>query len=307
MKIVVPVKTFSNNTTLVNELSSIFPNSKVNVGAQVFNEEELVEFINGYEGMILGLETIDEELLRSCPSLKVIAKYGVGLDNIDFDACKKYNVKVLYEKGVNKTSVAELAIGFMLSLKRNIFTTCTELKNNVWNKSGGTDLSRKTIGIIGVGNIGKELIKFLQSFKCEILVNDIINQDEYYKSQGVNEVSKEDLLRLSDVVSVHTPLNAEMHHFFNKTTFDLMKKDSILINTARGAIVHTEDLKFALENQQIRAAALDVFEHEPPFDLNIIHLPNLICTPHIGGNSIESVLAMGRSAISLLNSYITIE
>lgn len=300
MKIAVPVKTFSENSTLVNELLTCFPDSKVNVNAKVFNKEELVDFISGYDGLIVGLENIDEVLLKACPSIKVIAKYGVGLDNIDFDACEKYNVKVLYTKGVNKTSVAELAIGFILTLNRNVYTTCTQLKNNIWNKSGGTDLSNKTVGIIGVGNIGKKLIKFLQPFNCEILVNDIIDQHEYYQNEGVKEVSKEELLKRSDVISIHTPLNPEMHHFFNKEKFELMKKESILINTARGAIINTDDLRYALENNIIKGAALDVYEQEPPFNLNIIHLPNLICTPHIGGNSIESVLAMGRSAINLL-------
>lgn len=302
MKIAVPVKSFSQNTTLVKELLHSFPGSKINYEAKEFDKSQLIQYINGYDGAIVGLEKIDEDLLKACSSLKLIAKYGVGLDNIDFDACEKHQVKVLYNKGVNKTSVAELAMGFILTLNRNIYTTCAQLKNNVWNKSGGTELSNKTVGIIGVGNIGKELIRFLQPFKCEILVNDIIDQHEYYQNQGLEEVSKEELLKRSEIISVHTPLNAEMHHFFNKEKFELMKKDCILINTARGSIIKTEDLKYALENKLIKGAALDVFEQEPPFNLNLIHLPNLICTPHIGGNSIESVLAMGRSAIHLLNT-----
>tara|TARA_B110000003_G_C16526091_1_gene487034 strand:- start:42 stop:962 length:921 start_codon:yes stop_codon:yes gene_type:complete len=305
MKIVVPVKTFSKNSILVNELIELYPNSKVNLKAQAFNQTELIEYVKGYDAMICGLEIIDEMLLKACPSIKFIAKYGVGLDNIDFEACKKFNVKVLYLKGVNKTSVAELTLGMMLSLNRNICSTSSELKNNIWNKSGGTDLSKKTIGIIGVGNIGKELIKFLEPFGCKILVNDIVNQEDYYIKHKLKEVSKEELLKHSDIISVHTPLNAEMYHFFNKDKFNLMKSDSILINTARGSIINTDDLRYALENQHIRGAALDVFEEEPPFNLNLVHLPNLIPTPHIGGNSIESVLAMGRSAINLLNSNIS--
>jgi phosphoglycerate dehydrogenase-like enzyme len=305
MKIVVPVKSFSKNSTLVDELLHHFPDSKINYEAKVFDKNELIEYISGFDGLIAGLEKIDETLLKACPSLKLIAKYGVGLDNIDFSACDKYGVKVLYVKGVNKISVAELALGFMLSLNRNIYANCSELKNNIWNKSGGFDLSKKTVGIIGIGNIGKELIKFLKPFECEILVNDIIDQDDYYSSHGVEEVSKEVLLARSDVISIHTPLNKEMYHYFNRDRFNLMKKDSILINTARGAIIKTADLKFVLENNLIKGAALDVFEQEPPFDLGITHLPNLICTPHIGGNSIESILAMGKSAINLLLTNIS--
>ncbi len=307
MKIAVPVKTFSKNSSLTKELLDYFPDSKLNNNAVAFNKQELYDFIGESEGMIAGLETIDENLLKNCPSLKFIAKFGVGLDNIDFAACNKYGVKVLYEKGVNKTSVAELTIGLMLSLNRNIYSTCSELKNNIWNKSGGTDLSNKTVGIIGVGNIGKKLIHFLKPFNCKILVNDIIDQVDYYNSQEVEEVSKKNMLERSDLISVHTPLNNEMYHFFNKQTFEMMKKESILINTARGSIVHSGDLKNALKNHVIKGAAIDVFEQEPPFDLNIVQLPNLICTPHIGGNSMESVLAMGRSSINLLKRHISME
>lgn len=300
MKIVVPVKTFSKNSILVNELLENFPNSKVNTNGIVFNDNELIEFINGYDVMICGLEKIGEKLLKACPSIKLIVKYGVGLDNIDFNACKKYDVNVLFEKGVNKNSVAELTIGFMLALNRNIYSTCSELKSNIWNKSGGSELSNKTVGIIGVGNIGKQVIKLLKPFNCRIIVNDIINQQEYYNKLNIEEVSKEELLKRSDIISVHTPLNEEMYHFFNRDKFQLMSQDSILINTARGSIIKTNDLIYALENEYIRGAALDVFEEEPPFNLNLVHLSNLICTPHIGGNSIESVLAMGRSAINLI-------
>lgn len=302
MKVVVPVKTFSKNPILVNELLEQFPNSKLNFSQKVFNKIELIEFIRGYDVLICGLETIDEELLKSCPTIKLIAKYGVGLDNIDFNACKKHNVKVLYLKGVNRMSVAELSLGMMLSLSRNIFRTCFELKNNEWNKSGGVNLSEKIIGVIGIGNIGKEVIRLLYPFNCKILVNDIIDQSKYYHDNNLEHVSKLELLRRSDIVTIHTPLNPEMHHFFDINKFKIMKKESILINTARGSIIKTDDLKVALENNYIKAAGIDVFEEEPPFNLNLVHLPNIICTPHIGGNSAESVLAMGRSAINLILS-----
>ncbi|MBI9033210.1 MAG: phosphoglycerate dehydrogenase [Bacteroidales bacterium] len=303
MKIAVPVKTFSSNEILVNELLTLFPNSKVNARNMKLESSDLIEFIKGYDGIIVGLESIDETLLQQSPDLKAIVKYGVGLDNIDFDACKRYKIPVLYEKGVNKTSVAELTLGFMLSLSRNIYSTCEQLKNNIWNKAGGQDLSSKTVGIIGVGNIGKEVIRLLKPFNCRILVNDVVQQDDYYKSYGLVEVSKKTLLEQSDIVTVHTPLNQQMHHFFNKSTFQQMKTDSILINAARGAIVNSQDLKWALKNNIIKGAALDVYEQEPPTDYSLISLPNLICTPHIGGNSIEAILMMGRSSINMLQTF----
>ncbi len=303
MKVAVSVKTFSKNPELVNELLESYPGSKVNSDNINLNGAELVDFIQGYEGIIIGLENIDEQILKSSSALKVISKYGVGLDNIDFSACDKYGIPVLFEKGVNKTSVAELTLGFLLALGRNIHSTCCELKSQIWNKSGGADLSHKTIGIVGVGNIGKEVIRLIKPFRCKILVNDIIDQTDYYKINDVEEVSKEKLLANSDFVSIHTPLNPEMYHFICKSTLSLMKFDSFLINTARGAIVNSSDLKWALETKVIKGAALDVYEEEPPLNFDLISMPNLICTPHIGGGSEEAVLAMGRSAINLLRSF----
>lgn len=303
MKIAVSVKTFSKNQVLVNELLEFYPGSKVNHDNIHLKGTELVDFIQGYEGIIIGLENIDERILQSCPALKVISKYGVGLDNIDFNACDKYGIPVLFEKGVNKTSVAELTLGFFLALGRNIHSTCCELKTQVWNKSGGVDLSHKTIGIVGVGNIGKEVIRLIKPFNCKILVNDIIDQTDYYKIKDVEEVSKEELLRNSDFISIHTPLNPEMYHFICKSTLSLMKPGSFLINTARGAIINSSDLKWALESKIIKGAALDVYEQEPPLNFDLISMPNVICTPHIGGGSEEAVLAMGRSSISLLRRY----
>jgi len=303
MKIAVSVKTFSKNQELVNELLEYFPGSKVNSNSKNLNGEELIKFIIGYEGIIIGLENIDESILKASPSLKVISKYGVGLDNIDFNACNKYGIPVLFEKGVNKTSVAELTLGFFLMLSRNIQSTCSELKSQIWNKSGGVDLTNKTIGIIGVGNIGKEVIRLIKPFNCKILVNDIIDQTDYYRINCLEEVSKEELLANSDFVSVHTPLNPEMYHFFCKSTLSLMKPGSFLINTARGAIINSKDLQWALETKVIKGAALDVYEQEPPLNFDLISMPNLICTPHIGGGSLEAVHAMGRSAINLLRNY----
>lgn len=303
MKIAVSVKAFSNNQELVEKLLKYFPGSKVNSNGVNLNGSELIEFIHGFEGIIIGLENIDESILKASPLLKVISKFGVGLDNIDFNDCDKYGIPVLFEKGVNKTSVAELTLGFLLILSRNIQKTSFELKNQIWNKSGGFDLSNKTIGIIGVGNIGKEVIRLLKPFKCKILGNDIVEQTDYYRNNGVIEVSKDELLANSDFVSIHTPSNTEMYHFFCKSTLSLMKPGSFLINTARGAIINSKDLQWALETGVIKGAALDVYEQEPPLNIDLMSLPNLVCTPHIGGGSKEAVLAMGESALNLLRRY----
>ena len=233
----------------------------------------------------------------------MISKYGVGLDNIDLNACKENNVKIGWTGGVNKRSVSEMTMGFMLMLSRNLFTTSNKLKQMVWDKKGGTQLTGKTIGIIGLGNIGKDLVSLLQPFGCNFLVNDIIDISDYASLHNLKTASKEEIYSSSDIISIHTPLNMKTTNLINLEVFKKMKSSSFLINTARGGIVNEIDLKFALENNIISGAALDVYESETVLNEELLVLPNLICTPHTGGNSFEAVVAMGLSAIEHLIRY----
>lgn len=304
MKVVVTNRALSKNAGLRSELLKHFPDTKFNIELHKFSGQELVDFVNDAEALIVGLELVDEFLLKQCKNLKVISKYGVGVDNIDFDVCEKYNVAVKWTPGVNKRSVSEMALSFMLSLSHNIYVTSNQLKNGEWNKSGGFQLTGKKIGIIGVGNIGKELVKLLSPFDCDIFVNDVIEQSDYYKTNNLIEVTKEELLKKCDVITIHTPLNKEMIGFFNRKTFSLLKKSSLLINTARGPIINLNDLKWALKNKIIAGAAIDVYSEEPPQDQELLAIPNLINTPHIAGNTEEAVWAMGIAAIENLKEYI---
>jgi D-3-phosphoglycerate dehydrogenase len=300
---IVTSPSFSKNKTLQKEIYKHFPNAKLNVEGQRFNQDELIEYIKDGDGVIVGLEPINQKVLDSCPNLKIISKYGVGLNNIDLDACKKRDIAIGWSGGVNRLSVAEMALGFMLMLSRNLFVTANQHKNGTWNKSGGFELSGKTVGIIGVGFIGKELVRLLKPFGCKILVNDIINQDEYYKEQGLIEVSKEQIYIKSDIVTIHTPHNDMTNNMIDLTVLQSMKKSAYILNTARGGIINEQDLKYALENGIISGAGIDAYEQEPPTDKEFLSLPNLICTPHIGGNAKEAVEAMGMSAIKHLLEF----
>ncbi len=303
MKVKVSNIAFSKNEYLVECLLKEFPDAEVNTEGVRMNDEALVDYFAKTEAAIVGLELITSSLLKQLPDLRMIAKYGVGLDNIDLKACIERNVKVGWTEGVNKRSVAEMALGFMLMLTRNLFTTSNQLKQMVWNKKGGMQLTGKTVGIIGLGNIGKELILLLQPFSCNILVNDIIDVSDYAKCYHLRSVSKEEIYKNADIISIHTPLNPETSNLINSEVFKMMKSTAFLINTARGGIVNEIDLKFALEQEVISGAALDVYESEPPINQGLLSLPNLICTPHTGGNSYEAVVAMGLSAIKHLIRY----
>ena len=304
MNVVVTSPSFSKNKILQKVIYKYFPNAKLNLEGKRFNQEELIKYIKDADAIIVGLEPINSEVLDNCLNLKMISKYGVGLNNIDLKECKKRGIKIGWTGGVNRLSVSEMTLGFMLMLSRNLYITSNQLKEGNWNKSGGFQLSGKTIGIIGVGFIGKELVRLLKPFNCKILVNDIINQDEYYKENDLIEVSKEEIYKNADFITIHTPLNKNTKNMISLKEMKRMKSTVYLLNTARGGLINEQDLKFALQNGIIAGAAIDAYVEEPPTDKEFLSLPNLICTPHIGGNAKEAVEAMGMSAIRHLKEVL---
>jgi len=306
VNIAVTSPSFSKNKTLQNKIYSYFPDAKLNLEGKPFNKRELIEYIGEAEGLIVGLDKIDKEVLNGCPNLKIISKYGVGLNNIDLNGCKERNIAIGWSGGVNRLSVAEMTLGYILMLSRNLYITSNQLKRGVWNKNGGFELSGKIVGIIGVGFIGKELIRLLEPFRCKILVNDIINQNRYYKKYNLIESSKDEIYKNADIITLHTPLNSTTNNMITLKEMKIMKKSAILINSARGGLINEDDLKFALQNNIIAGGAIDVYINEPPTNKELIEIPNLITTPHIGGNSKEAVLAMGMSAIEHLRKFFNV-
>ena len=301
MKIKVSSKSFSKHPVLRKEITAAFPNVEFNEALVDFTAESFAKFVGDAKGVVVGLEPIVETLLAQCPNLEMAAKFGVGLDNVDQAAADKHNVKIGWTGGVNRRCVAEMALCFMVGLSRHIFFSAGNLlEHNDWTKNGGHDLSNQVVGIIGVGFIGKDLAELLKPFGCKILVNDIIDQADYYQANGLIECSKEEIYAEADVVTVHTPLDETTRGFCNAEVFNQMKPTSYFINCARGGLVVQDDLKQALKDGAIAGAAIDVFESEPSDDRELINLPNFICTPHTGGSSDEAVLAMGRSAIGHL-------
>ncbi len=300
MNIVVTSPSFSKNRILQKEIYRYFPNAKLNLDSKRFTKCELIEYIKDADGLIVGLDSIDREVLSHCKNLKVIAKYGVGLNNLDLDECRRLGIEIGWSGGVNRLSVAEMTLGYMLMLSRNLYLTSNQLKDGIWNKNGGFELSGKVVGVIGVGFIGKELIRLLKPFRCKILVNDIINQDSYYKKNNLIKASKEQIYKEADFITLHIPLDKSTYNLITIKEMRLMKPNAILINSARGGLINESDLKYALKNSIIGGGAIDAYEVEPPNDRELIEIPNLITTPHIGGNSKEAVEAMGMSAIENL-------
>lgn len=303
MKIVATSPSFSKNKKLQDEVYKYFPDAQLNLEGIKFSKQDLVEFIQNAEAIIVGLDEISVDVIDKCPNLKIIAKYGVGLDNIDIEECKRKNIKIGWTGGVNKLSVAEMALGFMLMFARNLFISSNELKDGKWNKSAGFQLSGKTVGIIGLGHTGKELVRLLKPFDCQILANDVVDQTDYYSQNNIQEVSKDEIFKVSDFVTINTPFNDFTNNMVDIKVLKKMKDSAYIINIARGGIINEHDLKYALENNIIAGAALDAYLDEPPTNQEFLRLPNLICTPHIGGNAKEAIEQMGMSAINHLKEF----
>jgi D-3-phosphoglycerate dehydrogenase len=295
---------FSKHPVLRREITDAFADVDFNESGATLSGQALVDFFRGVQGAVIGLEPITGAFLDQCPELKIVSKYGVGLDSVDQDACREREVAIGWTGGVNRRGVAEMALCLMIGLMRGILFSERRLRaEQDWNKDGGTQLSGHTVGIIGVGFVGKELVELLRPFDCRILVNDIIDQADYYAANGLLEASKEEIFDAADIITVHTPLDASTRGLIDAAMLGRMKRTAYLINVARGGIIDQDDLKAALRSGSIAGAALDVFDVEPCEDVEFLTLPNLYCTPHTGGSAEESILAMGRSAIHHLTEH----
>ena len=303
MKIVVTPPAFCKSETLKSKLSSLFPNTVYNQSTDYLSGVELLNFLKDADAAIIGRDPVTQDTLEALPQLKMISKYGVGLDNLDLNAIKQRGVELALTKGINKRSVAELTLSFMIGLCHNIFISAERMKRGEWIREGGQNLSGKTIGIIGCGNVGKEVIKILKPFGCKILTNDIEDRSNFCLQQGAIESSFELLIKASDIVSLHVPLTNLTRDMINQNVLEDMKANAFLVNTSRGPVVNQSHLHRALVSKEILGAALDVFCSEPPDDIEFLQLPQLMVTPHIGGNSIEAVEAMGQGAIDNLLKY----
>jgi len=300
MRVGVTTVSFSSNQVLLDKLRETGFVIKVNPFGRRLTPEELIEFLKDCDSAIIGLDKINSAVLASCPRLKLISKYGVGLDNIDFAACESFNVNVRYPIGVNKRSVSEMALAMSLGLVRNIYKTSLELKNGTWNKSGGFELSGKNIGIIGFGNIGRDFAELLAPFNVTVYANDVDKNVFKDLPSYVQPSTKDELFERCDIISVHTPLTSQTENMISSRNINKLKDGAILINTARGGIINEKDATEAIKIGKIGGLGIDAYVIEPAFESELVKLPNVICTPHIGGNSREAVIKMGMSAIQNL-------
>jgi phosphoglycerate dehydrogenase-like enzyme len=268
----------------------------------VLEGPEPVEFLRGYARAITGLDRLDAHVFGALPELRLVSKYGVGLDMIDLDAARRHGVSIRWTPGVNRQAVAELTIAFMLALSRRIVPLAVEMRDGGWRQPGGRQISSAVVGIVGCGHVGQQVARLCRAFGAEVIAHDIRSYDEFYRAYDVTPVDLQTLLARSDFVTLHVPLDASTRDLIGARELALMKPTAFLINTARGGIVEEFALKRALIEARVAGAAFDVFVTEPPTDRELLGLENFLATPHIGGSTAEAVLAMGRAAIAGLDS-----
>ncbi len=274
------------------------------------SEEEIKERVVGKDFLICPLsDKINKDIIDQGKDLKLIMNYGAGFDNIDINYAKEKNIIVTNAPATSSAvSTAELAFGLILAISRRLIAGEKDLRDGNflgWRPTYflGDQLKGKTLGIIGMGNIGKNLAKRALAFEMDVIYYSRTRKEDIEKL-GVKFVDKEDLMRNSDIVSIHTAFSKDLKHMISKEDFNLMKESAFLINAARGPLVSEENLIDALKNKRIKGAALDVYEFEPKVSDELLSLDNVVLIPHLGNATWEARMEMGQAVVDNLKDFL---
>lgn len=296
--IAVTSRSFSSNDNLRGKLLSYFDDVRFNDEGLKLEGDALVQFLEGAQGAIIGIEQVNPDVLSRLPRLRVISKFGVGLDTIDRCALDQYGIHLAHTQGTNSVAVAELSLMLMLAVLRRIPEAVTSVKEERWEGKPGRLLQGKKVGLIGVGNVGKALNELLRPFDCTVFGYDA-------SPNGVKDIqflSLDNLLLQADIVSIHVPLTTETRGLISFRELELLSPEAIIVNTSRGGVIDEAALLSHLIEGKLSGAGIDVFEVEPPLSWELAHHPRVFATPHIAGTSLESNIAMGQAAIDGLIS-----
>lgn len=268
-----------------------------NTAGKPLSEDELIPLLKDCDGYIAGLDEITKKVMDENPGLKVISRYGAGYDRVDIEAARQHGIKVTNTPGVNAQAVGELAFGLILGLARKIPYLNGETRRGAWVRSTGMELKGKTLGILGLGAIGKVVASCAQGFGMEILAYDPYINEGYCSSHGIEAVSFEELMSRSNVVSLHLPLLESTHHLIDKEAIGRLPEGAILVNASRGGIVDEDAAYEALKSGKLFGLGLDAFETEPPKASKLFEFDNVIATPHTGAHTKEATANMAELSI----------
>lgn len=269
-----------------------------NEGVYPMTAAQLAEWLRDAPAAIIGLDEVTDEVMRACPTLKLIARNGVGMDTVDMEAATRHGVLVTAPYGANSTSVAELALGLMITLVRHVLPIHKLAQAGHWRRIEGMELSGKTLGIIGLGRIGRKVARRAQVFNMRVIANDIVPDAYFAREHQIAMLSFDEVLAQADILSLHVPLTPLTRHMINAEALARMRPGSYLINTARGAVVDIGALAAALDQGHIAGAALDVHPVEQVVDARLIGRDNVITTTHLGAYTVDSLRYTTEMAVS---------
>lgn len=259
--------------------------------------DELAASLVGVDGLIAGLDDIDAAVFDSATNLRVVARYGVGVSNVDLDAARSYHVVVTNTPGANSDAVAELTIAFMFMLARSITVADRSVHKRLWKSSYGVEVAGRTVGLVGLGRVGNGVARRALALGCRVVAHDPFIPERALESD-IEMMPLRQVLNQSDFVSLHAPVTPSTRGMVDSGFFARMRPGSFLINTARGELIVEGDLIAALDSGHLRGAALDALAEEPPSSDNaLLDREDVILTPHIGAHTVEATVAMGRAAM----------
>ena len=268
-------------------------------------EDELLSLISDFDAIVAGTESISDKVMEKASNLKMISRVGIGLNSVDLLAAEKRNIKVSYTPDAPAPAVAELTIGMMLTLLRSVHVSNSQMHSGEWHRFFGRRLSKVVIGIIGIGRIGQRVLEHLQGFgNPRILVNDISIKDDISDRFNVEWVSKEEIYKQSDIVSLHLPLTGKTKNMITKDQLLLMKSDAIIINTSRGGIINENDLFEIMQSGHLSGAAIDVFDNEP-YNGALNGVERCLLTAHMGSMSVDCRTQMEMEATEEAVRFLT--
>jgi D-3-phosphoglycerate dehydrogenase len=309
--VAVTSRSFSKNEGLTNALKAKYSKVIFNDSGATLQGQELINFLSSADKAIIGIEQISAEVLDQLPNLKVISKYGVGINNLDIDTLKSKGMQLGFTPGVNKQSVAELALTLMLLSLRKIHRNHNEIVEGIWSQEKGVELLGKTVGLLGFGNIGQKFASFLAPFDCKIIFFDEkvftnpelarTSKDLGLKSGSIQQDELGSVLNQADILSIHLPLLPDTQNMISTKELNLLKPSVSIINTARGGIVDELSLHAFLSNNPNAFAAFDVYAEEPALENPLFELPNFFGTSHRSSLTHEGINAMGLAAIAGLD------
>lgn len=302
MKILVTPTSFKKpqNDKAREKLESYADEIIYNPYGRPLESEEICELIKDCDGYIAGLDYIDKNVIAAASKLRVISRYGAGVDRVDLEMAKEKNIVVTNTPGTNAVAVCELAFGLMLSLARAIPRLNKAVENGEWPRNNGVEIKGKTLSILGLGAIGKNLAISALAFGMEVNAYDPYIDESFAKEHGIKVCSFEETIASADFISLHMPLNEKTKHFIDEEAIGLMKEGVYIINTARGGLIDEDAAYKALLSGKMAGLALDAYEREPVSDSPLVKMDNVISTPHTGAHTNEAISGMGTMAVDNL-------